>query len=85
MDTAVRYRLLDPDGLAAGQPYLTCEFVRASDYENEQQLRMRAITSLMQRDLEIEQARERIKLLEAKVSDQQRVVDAFYDSQSPVY
>jgi len=33
----------------------------------------------------MEQARERIKLLEAKVSDQQRVVDAFYDNQSPVY
>jgi hypothetical protein len=85
MDTAVRYRFLDPDGLAAGQPNLTCEFVRASDFDNEQQLRMRAVTSLMQRDLEMEQARERIKLLEAKVSDQQRVVDAFYDNQSPVY
>jgi len=51
MDTAVRYRFLDPDGLAAGQPNLTCEFVRASDFDNEQQLRMRAVTSLMQRDL----------------------------------
>lgn len=33
----------------------------------------------------MEQARERIKQLETKVSDQQHVVDAFYDSQSPVY
>lgn len=35
MGSAVRYRFLDPDGLASGQPNLTAEFVRSSDYESE--------------------------------------------------
>lgn len=68
MVLAVRHRFPEPDQSASEGAPAICDFVRGTDYDAECQLRMRALASLMQRDIELQVAQDRIKALESVIA-----------------
>ena len=84
MEDAKRFRFRDPDETTPGFACQQSDFVRATDYQAERELRMRSIASLMLRDVELSQARARIEELEEAALMHVRLRELVAQVSSPV-